>query len=165
MTSLRTKKYLMRLEKRGAEIPIDHESPLYRICPQCIDEFMAETEQDVYCCTKCKDDFNNAKKARKKLSQQKEERPVETAPDTPFIEDLKTNLQMNVDILEQIFNGNPEGNYATLEELDKLGFDLNSNNGQCILYNTPDPDECAFVVYGPFRLYWITFDTVLIVKP
>jgi ribosomal protein L37AE/L43A len=57
----------MRWEKRGADIPYDPDSPLYRICPQCSDDFMAETEQDVYCCTKCKDDFNNAKKATNKL--------------------------------------------------------------------------------------------------
>ncbi len=165
MTSLRTKKYLMRWEKRGADIPIDQESPLYRICPQCIDEFMAETEQDVYCCTKCKDDFNNAKKAANKLVQQLEVLPAELTPDTSLPEVLKTNLETNIQLLEQIVNGKPEGVYMSFEELDKRGFDFNSNNGQGLLYNTPDSDECTFVVYGPFRLYRITFDTVLIVKP
>ena len=165
MTTLKTKKYLMRWEKRGADIPYDPDSPLYRICPNCSDDFMAETQQDVYCCTKCKDDFNNDKKTANKLLQQLEVLPAEPTPDTSLPEVLKTKLETNIQLLEQIVNGKPEGVYMSFEELDKRGLDFNSNNGQGLLYNTPNPDECTFVVYGPFRLYRITFDTVLIVKP
>jgi hypothetical protein len=155
----------MRWEKRGADIPYDPDSPLYRICPQCSDDFMAETQQDVYCCTKCKDDFNNYKKTANKLMKQLEVLPSESTTDNSLPEVLKTNLETNIQLLEQIVNGKPDGVYMSFEELDKRGLDFNSNNGQGILYNTPDPDECTFVVYGPFRLYRITFDTVLIVKP
>jgi hypothetical protein len=71
-----------------------------------------------------------------------------------------------LDITEdQLVNGKPDGVHVTFEELDKLGLDFNSNNGQGLLYNTPNPDECTFVVYGPFRIYRITFETALIVKP
>jgi len=155
----------MRWEKRGADIPYDPDSPLYRICPQCSDDFMAETQQDVYCCTKCKDDFNNYKKTANKHMQQLEVLPSESTTDNSLLEVLKTNLETNIQLLEQIVNRKPEGVYMSFEELDKRGLDFNSNNGQGLLYNTPDTDECTFVVYGPFRLYRITFDTVLIVKP
>lgn len=165
MVTLKTKKYLLRWEKRGAEIPYDPDSPLYRICPNCADDFMAETEQDIYCCSKCKDDFNNAKKAANKLVQKLEVLPAEPTPDISLLEDLNTNLQTNIELLEQFFNGQSEGMYVTFEQLDNLGFDFNSNNGQGLLYNTPDPDESTFVVYGPFHLYRITFETALIVKP
>ena len=165
MVTLKTKKYLLRWEKRGADIPYDPDSPLYRICPNCADDFMAETEQDIYCCSKCKDDFNNAKKAANKLEQRMEVQTTAPIPETELLNALKTNLQTNIEILEQVFNELSEGMYVTFEELDNLGFDFNSNNGQGLLYNTPDPDECTFVVYGPFRLYRITFETALIVKP
>jgi hypothetical protein len=133
--------------------------------PHCSDNFMAETEQDIYCCTKCKDDFNNAKKAASKLVQQLEVLPAEPTPDMSLPEDLNTNLQTNIQLLDQLVNGKPDGVHVTFEELDKLGLDFNSNNGQGLLYNTPNPDECTFVVYGPFRIYRITFETALIVKP
>lgn len=165
MVTLKTKKYLLRWEKRGADIPYDPDSPLYRICPQCSDDFMAETEQDVYCCTKCKDDFNNAKKAANKLVQQLEVLPAEPTPEISLPENLNTNLQTNIHLLDQLVGGKPDGVHITFEELEKLGLDFNSNNGQGPLYNTPEPDECTFVVYGPFRIYRITFETALIVKP
>jgi hypothetical protein len=97
--------------------------------------------------------------------QQLEVLTAEPTPDMSLSEDLNTNLQTNIQLLDQLVNGKPDGVHVTFEELDKLGLDFNSNNGQGLLYNTPNPDECTFVVYGPFRIYRITFETALIVKP
>jgi hypothetical protein len=112
-----------------------------------------------------RDSFNNAKKAANKLVQQLEVLPAEPTPEISLPENLKTNLQTNIHLLDQLVGGKPDGVHITFEELEKLGLDFNSNNGQGPLYNTPEPDECTFVVYGPFRIYRITFETALIVKP
>jgi hypothetical protein len=166
MITLKTKKKLIRRIKRGLGIPLDPNSSFFRICPKCSHNFMAETELDEYCCDKCKDDFNNAKKrAKKKQKQQIDEQSTASITETLSPEVFKSKLQTNVEILEQIFNGLPEGMPITFEELDKLRFDFNIYNGKDSLYNIPEPDNCSFVVYGPFRLYRITFETALIVNP
>jgi hypothetical protein len=165
MTTLKTKKNLIRRIKRGSGIPLDTNSSFFRICPNCSYNFMAETQKDEYCCDKCKDDFNNAKKAKEKLKQQINEQSIASIAETLSPDVFKSKLQTNVEILEQIFNGLPEGMHITFEELDKLGFDFNIYNGKDSLYNIPEPDKCSFVVYGPFRLYRITFETALIVNP
>jgi ribosomal protein S27AE len=41
---------------------IDKTSEYYRICPFCDLEFMAHHMNQKYCCAKCGDDYNNAKK-------------------------------------------------------------------------------------------------------
>jgi hypothetical protein len=161
---LKTIKYLLRLEKRGANIPFDPTSSLYRICPQCSDDFMAETEQDVYCCYKCKDDFNNAKKLNRQINQKLDE-DIETPSPKNISVELESAVKMNVELLEKIYDGNPKGMYITFEELDNLGFDFSGNNGQGTLYNTPNPDDCTFLVIGPFHIFRITFDIALLVKP
>jgi len=164
MSSLKTKKYLIRLEKKGQHIPLDPLSVLYRICPQCAYEFMAEDAQDVYCCTKCKDDFHNAIKKLKSSNQLVETEYNQTDQEKSESYE-EENLQRNIEILWEFDTDDPDGTQVAFEDLDARGFDFNCNNGQGLLYNTPESIDCHFVVYGPFHLYWITFGTALIVNP
>jgi hypothetical protein len=58
-------KFVLRREKRGVDIPLDLTSDDYRCCPQCTIGFMADNEKQIFCCQKCHDDYNNAKRKKK----------------------------------------------------------------------------------------------------
>lgn len=58
-------KFALRRKKRGVGIPLDLTSDDYRCCPKCSIGFMADDQKQIFCCQKCHDDYNNAKRKRK----------------------------------------------------------------------------------------------------
>jgi len=58
-------KFVLRIEKRGLDIPIDKTAENYRCCPQCSFQFMASDLKQYFCCDWCHDKFNNAKRMQK----------------------------------------------------------------------------------------------------
>ncbi len=150
---LKLEKYLMRFEKKGQDIPLDPFSELYRECPFCEDAFMAENSQDIYCSVKCKDDYNNAQKRQQLRSSSS---IVEPTP--------QSSIERNVEILDLHYTGGEEGMYITFEKLDKIGVDLLHNNGQGQLYNIDEKHRSKFLVIGPYKIYSLTFENVLVKK-
>ena len=120
MNSIMDKK-LFRIQKRGINMPIDFTSPYYRMCPKCEFEFMTTNSQDVYCCDKCKDDFNND--IRKMRNQELKN----SANKIPSTVDPKVNAETrisNLRILESFIGGHLLETIVALDEFNDAGYDF-----------------------------------------
>ena len=100
---LKTIKYLLRLEKRGANIPFDPTSSLYRICPQCSDEFHNTIKKNARIAKKQKQE--ESEKALNEISQQLD------------------NEEKNIQILDQL-DVKENGSQFNMDFLSSIGFDF-----------------------------------------
>ena len=119
MNSIMDKK-LFRIQKRGLNMPIDITSPYYRMCPKCEFEFMTTNSQDVYCCDKCKDDFNNDIRKMRNQELKNSANKIPSTVDPNVNAETRIN---NLRILEALTKEHLLEIIVTLDELNEEGYD------------------------------------------
>jgi hypothetical protein len=147
-------KFAMRREKRGVDIPLDLTSDDYRCCPQCIIGFMADNEKQIFCCQKCHDDYNNAKRKRKLKEMKAKLEEVQELYDVfiPFKKNRIMQLKWSEAFLEKIHPcDNTELAYPR-ERLLMNGVDLNVFEG----------DKTVVVLSDGIRRYAIAIRSFII---
>jgi ribosomal protein S27AE len=143
-------------------IKINPKSDLYRICPKCGLEFIAEHRSRKFCSEQHHDDFNNALK-KKNASALSEIHPLKVANSVVVSQEtnIKERIAKNIAILSHLVIDLKQGtNYNIMELLNK-GFDFAALNFRFLLFNTND-SYC--LQYGSFKVYRITPELVLICK-
>jgi len=120
MNSIMDKK-LFRIQKRGLNMPIDITSPYYRMCPKCGFEFMTTNNQDVYCCDKCKDDFNNDIRKMRNQELKYSANKIQSTVHTKENDETRLN---NLRILEIFIKEHQLEIIVTLDELNEEGYDF-----------------------------------------
>jgi hypothetical protein len=161
----RETKYKLRIEKRGLNIPIDKTAENYRCCLYCDYEFMADDLKQFYCCQKCHDDYNNAKKKFKI----KEMTPIffQGRITEKLTSDKKLSfkqLKLNNAILAKISNDGKLKVVYNIEDLQKDGFDFTVFQGSIMIEKESSIFPIFYVFVMSYKIAQINQDQVLFEK-
>ena len=120
MTPIFFDKKLLRIQKRGLNMPIDRNSPYYKKCRFCSYEFMYTNASTKYCCDKCKDDYDNAEKLiKRQRAQNQAAQSIEQS-----LDQRTEQRQKNLRILKSYFKIPLEEIIVSLDELNEAGYDF-----------------------------------------
>ena len=166
---------------------LNPESDRYRICKNCGTELMATHRTRIYCDDKCSDEYHNAQKRynrdMKKLNEEIEKETLESLKNsneeipnesinettidetsaTVVVEPDETILNSNMSILESL-NIHKKGSYYSIESLHSYGFKFSHYSGRGELFNIDSKHNCHFIQVGNFRLYRVSYSTLLIIN-
>ena len=105
---------------------IDKTSEYFRICPYCKVEFMASHMSRDYCSDTCGDMYNNRLKRLRKsynsLNVSNAYYPLNQIPNVQ--NDFNTQLQLNISLLDKIWNPASKVTFRSINFLDSIGLDF-----------------------------------------